>query len=137
MTIQAHADAILDRLRADVGLTVHDGKVPPGAAAPYVLVYFDDADPGDPADDAEDLTAVSRRHVARAICHCVGADQIAARAVAQRVRAQLLDHVPTVAGRTCWPIRREDGQPTDRDETTGTLVQDLVAVYRLESVPAA
>ena len=71
-----------------------------------------------------------------AYCHCAGGNQIAARAVAQRVRAALLDVTPTVTGRKCWPIRREAGQLVDRDESTGLLVMDGVSVYRLESVPA-
>jgi hypothetical protein len=55
--------------------------------------------------------------------------------VADRVRTPLLDVVPTVAGRRCWPIRREVGQPMKRDESTGALLQNKVDVYRLESVP--
>ena len=132
--IQAHADAILALLRADPDLTVHDGHVPDGSEPPYVLVYVADADPEQ--SNSHSLTAESTRHVTWAYCHCVGANQIAARAVAQRVRAALLDVTPTIPGRACWPIRREDGQPAQRDESTGVVVVDLVDVYRLESVPA-
>lgn len=135
--IQDHADALLALLRADVGpppLAVHDGRVPNAGVPPYVLVYFADTDPEEA--DSRPLTGRSERYVVRAYCHCVGGDQVAARAVAARVRAALLDAVPTVAGRRCHPIRREDGQPTTRDETTGTLVMDKIDVYRLESVPA-
>ncbi|MBX6358154.1 MAG: hypothetical protein IRZ05_20185 [Micromonosporaceae bacterium] len=132
--IQAHADAILDLLRADPDLNVHDGHVPDGSEPPYVLVYIADSDPEQ--SNSHSLTAESERHVMWAYCHCVGANQIAARAVAQRVRAALLDVTPTIPGRVCWPIRREEGQPADRDESTGQVVVDLVDVYRLESVPA-
>lgn len=131
--IQAHADAILGLLRADLGLAVHDGHVPDGATPPYVLVYIADADP---QGVSSPLTGESKRHVTRAYCHSVGGNHIASRAVAQRVRTALLDVTPTVAGRTCWPIRREEGQPAERDETTGTPLIDMVDIYRLESVPA-
>jgi len=132
--IQAHADAILGLLRADPDLTVYDGHVPDGGELPYVLVYIADSDPQQA--NSHSLTVESTRHVTWAYCHCVGANAIAARAVAQRVRAALLDVTPTIPGRTCWPIRREEGQPAERDESTGQVVVDLVDVYRLESVPA-
>lgn len=138
MSIDAdHAAAFLALLDADnvsPALVVLDGHVPQGTVAPYVLVYFADDDP----DEAESrpLTGASQRHVTRAYCHSVGGNQAAARAVAGRVRTALLDVVPTVSGRRCQPIRREDGQPTRRDESTGSLVQNKIDVYRLESVPA-
>lgn len=135
--IDEHAAAVLALLNAvdDVpALVVHDGKVPNGAVAPYVLVYFDDTDPE--LADSRPLTGASQRHVLRAICHSVGANATAARMVADRARTALLDVVPTVAGRRCQPIRREDGQPPQRDEDTGTPLFDKIDVYRLESVPA-
>jgi hypothetical protein len=137
MTIAAHASAILALLDADntpPALVVLDGAVPQTQLPPYVLVYFDHTDP----DQAESrpLTGASQRHVTRAICHCVGGNQAASRAVAQRVRTALLDVIPSVSGRTCAPIRAEDSQPTRRDETTGSLVMDTVLTYRLESVPS-
>lgn len=135
--IQSHANAVLALLAAAAGtpaLKVYDGAVPAGTVPPYVLVYFADYDPE--GADSRPLTGASQRFVLRAYCHCVGGNQTAARAVAQRVRAALLDVIPSVSGRRCLPIRREDGQPTQRDESTGTLVQDKVDVYRLESVPS-
>jgi hypothetical protein len=135
--IDEHAAAVLALLNAvdDVpALVVHDGRVPNGATAPYVLVYFDDSDPE--LTDSRPLTGASQRHVLRAICHSVGTNGQAARMVADRVRTALLDVVPAVIGRTCMPIRREDGQPPQRDEDTGTTVFDKVDVYRLESLPA-
>lgn len=135
--IQEHAAAVLALLDADntaPALVVLDGKVPTGQTLPYVLVYFDDTDPE--LHDSRPLTGASQRHITRAIAHCVGANAQAARMVADRVRTALLDVVPTVTGRTCLPIRREDGQPPVRDETTGTAVFDSVNVYRLESVPS-
>lgn len=136
--IQEHAAVVLALLRAapptSRPLAVHDGSVPSGAAPPYVVVYVADDDPE--LADSRPLTGASQRYVLWAYCHCVGADQAAARAVSNRVRAALLDAAPAVAGRVCQPIRRVEGQPTQRDESTGVLVQDKVDVYRLESVPA-
>ena len=135
MTIRVHCDALLALLRQAPGtLTVHDGAVPNGTVPPYVLVYFADADPELP--DSRPLDGASQRHILRAYVHSVGGNAAAARALGERVRAALLDVVPTVTGRECFPIRREDGQPPQRDESTGVLVMDRVDVYRLESVPA-
>lgn len=129
---QAHADAILGLLNADTDLTVYDSAVPKGALPPYVLVY-----PSTTTPEGTSLTNLQDRAVTRAYCHCVGADAIAARAVAGRVAAALLNVTPTVTGRVCWPIRDDDaGAPPDRDESTGVLVMDRLAVYRLESLPA-
>jgi len=132
--IAKHAQAILDLLQPGGGPTVYDGKVPGTPAAKYLLVYFDSGDPEEA--DSRPLTGESQRHVTRAIVHGVGATQASARIMADFARTQLLDVAPTVAGRLCQPIRREDGQPVIRDETTGPAVFDAVAVYRLESVPA-
>src|SRR5690242_12112005 len=95
---QALANAGLNLLRADTSLTVFDGRVPPGARPPYVQVYTTVDRPD--ADEDNSADGRSRVWVARWICHCVGAgdDASAARAVAQRVRTQLLDQRPTIPG---------------------------------------
>ena len=135
MTVRAHADAVLALLRAaDGSLTVHDGAVPTGGVPPYVLVYFGDDDPELP--DSRPLEGASERFVLRVYAHSVGGNAAAARAVGERVRAALLDVVPAIAGRACWPIRREESSPPQRDESTGILVMDRVDIYRVESVPA-
>jgi len=56
--------------------------------------------------------------------------------VADRVAAALLDAIPVVTGRTCFPIRWEDGAPPQRDEATGSTVMDVIDTYVLRSVPA-
>lgn len=139
--INAHADAIIALLDADnvvPALVVFKGGIPktldPTPSPPYVVVYFADTDPE--AAESRSLTGRSERFVQRAYCHCVGGNESAALSVAQRVRAALLDVVPTVAGRQCFPIRREDSQPPRRDESTGQVIQDRVDTYRLESLPA-
>ncbi|MFI2664883.1 tail completion protein gp17 [Micromonospora carbonacea] len=133
--IRAHCDAVLGMLQAAPGsLRVLDGAVPAGTVPPYVLVYFADADPE--LTDSAPMDGTSERFVLRVYAHSVGGNAAAARALGERVRTALLDQVPTVAGRVCWPIRREEGQLPQRDESTGVLVMDRIDVYRLESVPA-
>lgn len=132
---QAHADAILGLLTADTGLVVYDGKVPDKPAVPakqYVLVYLSTTTP-----EGTSLTSDQDLAVTRAYCHCVGPDAKAARAIAGRVAARLLNARTTITNRVTLPIRDDDsGGPPDRDETTGVLVMDQVSVYRLESLPA-
>ncbi len=135
--IAQHAAAMLALLNADDGpppLVVHDGRVPSTGAPPYVLVYFASSDPEDA--ESRPFTGASQRHLLRVYAHCVGGNGVAARMVADRVRTAWLDVIPAVAGRQCWPIRREDGVQAERDETVGATAIDLVEVYRLESVPA-
>ncbi|GAB2951911.1 hypothetical protein GCM10027280_45370 [Micromonospora polyrhachis] len=138
--IQAHAQALLDLLAAAPGtvpLVVLDGAVPAGRTPPYVLAYLTVRTPsGEMPADSTSLDMDSDRIVLTAYLHCVGGNAAAARAVAGRVRGQLLNVVPVIAGRECWPIRQDDGQPPQRDETTGVLVMDQVDVYRLETLPA-
>lgn len=135
---QEHANAILallaDALPASPALVVYDGQAPenPANLAPeYVLVYMYTTRP-----DGSALTNASDRAVTRAICHCVGGNAIAARAVAGRVASALLDVRPAIAGRVCFPIRDDGTQPPRRDESIpGTVFIDQVSNYRLESVP--
>lgn len=135
--IALHAAAMLELLQSAPGsppLVVYDGVTPSAATPPYALVYFASTDPDE--TDSQSLRGDTRRHVTRAYAHCVGANQIAARIIADRVRGAWLDAVPTVAGRQCYPIRREEGQPAQRDESLGYPLLDIVEVYRLESEPA-
>lgn len=129
---QALANVGLDLLRADAQLTVFAGSVSsPTPAPPYVVVYFTVGRPSDDPDNSAD--GLSRVWVARWICHCVGGNDTAARAVAQRVRTALLDVRPTVAGLSCGLIRWEESQDPQRDETTGSLVMDAVEIYSLRA----
>ncbi|MEU4367551.1 hypothetical protein [Micromonospora chersina] len=141
--IREHAEAILALLRTAPGTTplvVLDGVVPTDPATgksqlpPYVLVYFADSDPEDA--DSRSAEDTPGRYVVWAYCHCVGGNADAARKIGDRVRTVLLGAAPVVAGRSCFPIRREDGSPPGRDESTGALVMDKVDVYRLASEPA-
>jgi hypothetical protein len=138
---QALANAGLALLAADTSLTVYPGGVPdPTPNPPYVVVYCTVEWPAGAEGDA--LDGLSGSPTTRWICHCVGggsgatpaAAEKAARAVAQRVRTQLLNQRPVVAGLDLGMIRQEPGAgvPT-RDETTGVPVMDLVVTYRLSA----
>jgi hypothetical protein len=133
---QAIANIVLGLLGLDNGIpNVFDGFVPAGQGGnaippPYVLVYTTVERPvGEPSNSADGR---SRTFVARWYCHCVGANAIAARAMAQRVRTQLLDVRPTgapLASLNCGLIRHESSTPPRRDETTGSLVMDAIETY--------
>lgn len=133
--LDAHAQAFLGLLDADNGpppLNVHDGKAPDGVDVdtdPYVLVYFSELRPDTTKEGA------TYGFQLRATCHSVGGNAQAARMVSDRVMAAVLDRTAVVAGRSCFPIRHEDGQPPLRDESTGDLVMDLIDTYVLLTIP--
>lgn len=136
---QAHANAVLALLDADNGppvLVFFDGFVPANTPPPYTVVYFAFEAPESSLDtQSSSLLMGSNRLDCFIYAHSVGSNGIAARAVAARVRAALLDVTPAIAGRAVFPIRHVENQPAQRDETTGLLVVDQVDVYRLSSVP--
>jgi hypothetical protein len=135
-----HANAVLTLLHTaldPVPIAVYDGVVPSPfpdpAANPWLLVYFDASWPTDGA--ANTLDGKSATYVLTVQCHSTAASAAGARAIAGQARAALLNVRPTVAGRVCWPIRRVEGQPPNKDETLGFLVMDKVDVYELASAP--
>lgn len=135
--------ALLDAAKVPPG-EVYDGEVlqedagatPP--APPYVVAYLAHrvVEPAADPDTSSLGQMQSGRAVTTVYVHSVGGTAAAARAVAGWAGSALVDVVPTIAGRSCWPIRHEDGQPPRRDEKTGTAIFDKVDVYRLDSVPA-
>lgn len=135
--IQDHCDAFLTALAAASGspsLAVYDGRVPDSPEPAYALVYFSIETPdGLSVPEWLSLTLSSVVINARAIVHCVGADPEgakAARAVAGRVRAAVLDRTLTVSGYSCNPVRWIEGQPPQRsEEVPGVAVFDQVDVY--------
>jgi hypothetical protein len=137
---KAHADAVLGLLHAaldPVPISVFDGKVPDPtpkvATNPWVLVYFN---PGWPVDGkANSLDGTATTYQLTFFTHSIGATAAAARAVAGQVRAALLNVRPIVTGRSCWPIRWDDGSPTDRNEDLGFPVMDKVDVWKLQTAP--
>jgi len=136
--LQDDADAVLALLRAIDGLTVYPAAgggatvVPTGAQPPYVSVHLVADRPL-----GGRLTHRSSRMRTRIYCHCVGADDIAARAVSDLVAGALLDVRPDIAGRACAPIRSEPGRDPRPDESTGESVVTITDVYRLESDPGS
>jgi hypothetical protein len=145
--IQDHCAAFLTLVASAPGgppsLKVFDGSVTADALfgggvfsadPPYVLVYFSIETPdGLTVPEWLSLTLTSVVINARAIVHCVGVEPEgakAARAVAGRVRAAVLDQTLTVAGYSCNPVRWIEGQPPQRnEEVPGTAVFDVVDVY--------
>ena len=127
--IDEHAQAVLTLIDNATAIPVYDGKVPDGATVPYVVVYFDSADP------EFDFASQAWQFVLTATVHCVGGNAQAARQIGDVVRSALLAVRPTVANRSCWPVTRDDGQPPQRDETTGSLLMDQIDLYTVRSVP--
>lgn len=127
------AQAGLNLLRADAGLTVYDGRVPDGAGRPYVLVYTRVAWPHDGTGNS--LTGASVTAHVTWTCHCVGETASTARVVQQRVRAALLNQSPVVAGRSCGQIKQDEVLAPSRDESLGVLIADGVSIYSLISTP--
>jgi hypothetical protein len=122
-------DGGLALLRADAGLTVYpdaEGVVPAVPVAPYVRVYGAVSRPPGTHNALDGRSALC---VVRWWCHCIGANEDAALAVAMRVRAALLDQ--WVHG----DLVREDvaDRPPMRDESLGASVYDAPRVYRLET----
>lgn len=135
-----HANAILGLLHTaldPVPISVFDGKVPDPTpdvdAHPWVLVYFDADWPIDGAANSLDGNAVT--YVLKAWCHSTAGSGAGVRAIAGQVRAALLNVRPVITGRSVWPIRRYDGNPTGRDEALGTPVMSKVDVYELKTAP--
>lgn len=134
--VSDHAGALLGLLRANPLLAnvVYDGRPPRVPDLPYVVAYIHVEFPK--IADGNTLAGDSRTALTRAICHCVGADTPAARAMGYQVRAALLDVTPTVAGRDCDQIGQESSQVPTKDESTGTPVMDQVDTYHFYSYPA-
>lgn len=129
---QAIANAGLALLQADAQLTTFDGAVPANTTPPYCVVYTSVARSSEDLDNG--ANGKSGVWIARWIVHCVGANATAARAVAQRVRTNLLDVRPVIAGLSCGLIRMEgDPLPPERTEVTGGVVMDSVVTYRLRA----
>jgi hypothetical protein len=127
---EAHAQVAIALITADAPpWPLYVGSVPDGAVPPYALVYptvtWPDGTP------AQALDGRSRTCVTRWYVHAAGATDQSARSVAGRIRQLLLNVRPVIAGRSCGLIDQEASAPPVRDETTGVLVLDIAAIYRL------
>lgn len=143
MTRQLHAAAVLAQLAAAPGspaMVVHDGKVPDtgsaGSLPPYVVVRFvfrKLTATESPATTTLSFDSVT--YQVEATLHCVGADARATRGVATRAETQLLNWRPTVAGRSCSPMRQVESTTLEANEQMGVSVEQQVDAYRFQSQP--
>lgn len=145
MTRQLHAAAVLARLVAAPGTpaaVVYDGSVPDAAPGVeperhYMVVRFvfrkltATESPG-----TTSLTFDSTTYQVDVTVHSVGVDARSTRGVAARAEAQLLNWAPTVAGRSCTPLRQIESTTLPPNESMGVLVEQMSDVYRFISVPA-
>lgn len=132
---QDDATAMLTLLR-EGSATVYPAEgggpstVPVGATPPYISVHFVTENiPG------RRLETRSTRTRTRAYAHCVGANDIAARAMVDEVAAAWLDVRPVIAGRTCDMIRHEQTREAQPTEPVAQTTVTLTAVYVLETGP--
>lgn len=145
MTAQLHAAAVLDRLRSSgtPALTVFDGRVPvpPEVATlpapPYVVVRFAFRSLGAGArPDGSNMIFQSLPFEVTARVYSVAGNGQALRAMVNRVQVALLDWVPSVAGRSCGPMRHMDSFDALPDERTGVTFFEAGDDYRFTSYPA-
>lgn len=137
-SLQDHADAVMALLYAQAGLTVYPDEtggsttVPVGASPPYVSVHMVAV-----RGLNGRLNHRSTRLAMRIYCHSVGADDAQSRFVSDLVASALLDIVPVIDGRVCYPIRNEAGRPDEprEDESIGSLRATITDTYRLETMP--
>lgn len=131
---EAHAQVALAILTADGNQPVYPGVAPDGVVPPYVLVYTVVEWPA--TGDGNTFDGHTGTCVTRWYTHSVGATDQSTRAIANRVRQLLVNVHPTVAGRSCGLIQQEAALPLVPNETAGSLVQDLAAVYVLTTYPS-
>lgn len=111
MTIRAHKNAILARLREDSVLAsaTFEGVVTDRPQR-YCTVFTDSG-----YRTVERLAGPSATALFTYTVHSVGSTPDQAQAVAEHVFAQLLDFTPTVAGRLCGRLRHAASQPVQQD----------------------
>lgn len=132
----AHAKAGLDLIQG-AGLDLYDGKLPdnvtalslPWVTAHAVVEWEHDTPNGSIRNESSSC-------VTTWYLRCAAANTTALMAVLGRIRAVLLDVVPVIAGRVCFPIRMVSVQTPDQDNTLGTAVIEATAIYELETRPA-
>ena len=106
--ILEHKQAVLARLRADTAL----------------------------ANKTYDTEVKSTNGVAVSTIHSVGSTAEQAQAVAAKVYKQLMGFKPTVADRSCWPMRAEMSQAVRPDKFVLPVVFYAVDEFTLSSTPA-
>lgn len=127
-----HVQAVVDLLRAagtPENIAVYVGRSPNEAVSPYWVVY--------PPPPLRSITSLAHTSddVDLSIQVSSFGDEWEAGNAALVANDALIDHVPVVAGRSCWPIRSETSQPVREDVDEADLFV-AVAVYAIRSTPA-
>lgn len=128
--IQAHVDAFTALLDAAV-VAWYVGEVPNMTGGSYLVVWPDAG-----GFDDNDLTAGSVEVTATFTCHGVGGSWWQANNAMDRARSAVLDVVPQVAGRKCWPVRQIVGGRVPSMASDDPQVWTVPAEFRFLSVPA-
>lgn len=129
---ETHARVALDILEADANQPVYEGKTPDNVHPPYVLIYTEVTWSGN-GSEGQTLEHITNRCVTRWFVHCAGETDQAARTLGNRVRQLLVNVQPTIANRSCSRIQQEMTERPVRDERTGVLVMDVIAIYSFTS----
>ena len=128
---KAHTDAVLALLEGAVSLNVHDGKVPVGAALPYVVLFTDDG-----LDEATNIEAVPDLLTVKVQVTGSGLNRTSVQIATGKAHAALVGVIPTVAGRSCSPLRQVNSRPITEDRDVTPSVLYAVNEYEFHSVPA-
>lgn len=134
---QDDATAMLELLYAQIDVATYPAEaggpsiVPPGASPPYRSVHF-----------VTEHTPVGGRMThksviteTRAFVHCVGANDLAARAMARRTREAWLDVKLDLPGRAVYPIRHEQTRDATPAEPVAQSTVTITTIYRLKHEP--
>lgn len=134
---QDDATAMLELLYAQTDVTTYPAEdggpstVPTNALPPYRSVHF----ATEHTAEGGSMTHLSTRTITRAFVHCVGANDIAARAMVRKTKEAWLDVRLDLPGRNAVRIKHEqtrDAQPT---EPVAKTTVTITTIYRLEHVP--
>lgn len=114
--IRAHRNAVVQRLTS-AGLTVYTpGEAPEGSSG-YVVVYTDTGR----GEQSRETDAAQSRKTFTYLIHWVGESEEQALWLAEKGIAALVGWPPTVAGRTCFPMKHEASQRVSPDPDFPTL----------------
>lgn len=101
-----HVAAVIDMLTSTfpAEVAIYETQVPPGPTQAYAVLYSDSG-----TRERTSLLLGSQMLVMYVQITCVGTTAKQARDVADMVNTALIDRVPVVAGRVCWPITQGPG----------------------------
>lgn len=132
MSIRAVKKALMDRLKEDTVLApvVFEGVVT-NRPNRYVTIFTDSG-----YRESERFTGGQWTSTQGFTVHSVGTTPDQAQYVAERVFAQLLDHVLVVPGRTCRRIRHASSQPVQQDTDISPPLYYTVDEFDVTHIPA-